>query len=108
MSVGALDHVRDNARSVAADELQAALDALPDEARARLLRELIEALVEHEVTRDSTMINHVYNTLVISHQLHQKPGYAESAKAAEALAPGDTVDVAEYLAIRHGRRQNPA
>jgi hypothetical protein len=73
-----------------------------------LLRELIEALVEHEVTRDSTMLNHVYNTLVISHQLHQQPGYAESAAAARALDPEDTVDVADYLASRHGRGQNPA
>jgi hypothetical protein len=108
MSVEALDHVRDQARSGAADELQAAMDALPADARDRLVRELIEALVDQQVTGDRAMLDHVYNTLVISHQLHQKPGYAESATAAQALDPEDTVDVAEYLAIRHGRRQNPA
>ena len=84
------------------------MDALPEDARARLVRELIEALVDHEVTGKSARLNHVYNTLVISHQLHQKPGYAESVTAAQALDPEDTVDVAEYLASRHGRRQNPA
>ena len=108
MSVEALEQVRGKARSGAADELQAALDALPADARARLLRELMEALVDHEVTGESAMLDRVYNTLVVSHQLHQKPGYAESAKAAEALDPKDTVDIAEYLASRHGRRQNPA
>ena len=108
MSIEALEQVRGKARSGAADELQAAMEALPAHARDRLVRELIEALVDQQVTGDSAMLDHVYNTLVISHQLHQKPGYAESITAAQALDPEDTVDVAEYFASRHGRRQNPA
>jgi hypothetical protein len=108
MSVEALGHVRDSARSGAADELQAALYALPPDARVRLLRELMEALVDHEVTGESTMLGRVYDTLLVSHQLHQKPDYKESAAAVEGLDPEDTVDVAEYLASRHGRGQNPA
>lgn len=108
MSVEALGQARSIARSDAADELQAAMDALPEQARARLIRELIEALVDQKVTGDSSMLNHVYNTLVVSHQLHQKGGYAESEAAAQALDPTETMDVAEYLASRHGRRQNPS